>query len=1077
VRHQDTNVRTVPTDGSSTKDSHSVSVVSNSFQLEGVVTTTWFIGSLLMLAYLGLGVIRSHRIIARSKAVSNDSVHSALDRIARSASIGRERLRVRCSADIDSPVVIGLGRPCILIPDRSDWNQTLVDIDNAESILRHEVAHIQRRDPFWNFLLQVVTALWWANPLIWWMQRQIHVNRELICDAQAMQNSSPEEYASLLLQLARRALTTRPRLSSIAIRPPRRTLECRVRWILSNPSRDQIMPFASRRQKWVVIAIVLLVSITAFLRLDETQLLGQEQVGARAGESTEEDEPTEKTPSTYSFGDRVEGVLVGRDLKPVVGADVFLWKVPPGSSVSLPIRPQRTLSDVNGHFVFADVTKANYRVWAETDDASSLRRKLGGINVRGGQFLPERQPQMEIQLRNACGYDVQITDALTGKPIDNAKVSFGWTDIERDYRSGPDGRCKIRNLAPAEWYFIVTAKDYGTEFVKTMTQEPGTVSPIQIKLPPGRIISGRVVGSDGKGIAGVRVSASPGIRSVTPGYDRSETDAEGRFRLSGIPTDSQVRLSTDSDDPDLEYVSQTIGVTADHPDEPIELICEQRPRFGNAIIHVVDEKGNSIAGAIVENMGRSSQRVRRGITDPNGRVRLDDVYGGAGLRAVVTADGFVSSSTTFQAAMNDNPPVTRAVLTKGRTVSGTIVFPSGKPAASLRVYYDRGEYVGQGGGMVKSDANGRFEIDGMKTEGVISVYTPRGYQPIRGMQIPADQDEVDVTLSPSASLRIVAIDAESREPIPAFNVRLNHCQDRKPGDPPTGGISSSYVNPGYDAKPPKSLFELENLAAGVPYKVIVSAEGYETTHLARVVSAVGDDRAPVKAELVMRSANDYEAVTGTVVDARGKPVPAASVVLINGASKPGALDPFTGKPAKTGWSRYAMDAITRDQIRSQTDCIEDLRTTTDAAGRFRFDQVKKDTPWTEVLVIGEQIVPWRSGNLRRIDASPISPLDIQLERGATITVHIDPALLSEAYSVNLQPGTGPFPTAQRSALSQRSQRVRASPITFENIPSGEVKISVMAFPKKDEKYGFMSMKTHSSKVVMVEEGKDLRVSF
>jgi len=84
------------------------------------------------------------------------------------------------SADISAPLVLGLLKPTIVVPDNFS-----LDLDNPETrvILEHEIAHIVRGDLWVNLAQRIALAmLWWCLPL-YWINRQIGAERENLCDA------------------------------------------------------------------------------------------------------------------------------------------------------------------------------------------------------------------------------------------------------------------------------------------------------------------------------------------------------------------------------------------------------------------------------------------------------------------------------------------------------------------------------------------------------------------------------------------------------------------------------------------------------------------------------------------------------------------------------------------------------------------------------------------------------------------------------------------------------------------------------------------------------------------------------
>ncbi len=79
-----------------------------------------------------------------------------------------------------APFVIGLRRPCLLLPEASRAAElSAVDWRN---LLWHELTHYQRGDLLYKWLLLVCKCLHWFNPLVYLLGRQIEQDCEISCD-------------------------------------------------------------------------------------------------------------------------------------------------------------------------------------------------------------------------------------------------------------------------------------------------------------------------------------------------------------------------------------------------------------------------------------------------------------------------------------------------------------------------------------------------------------------------------------------------------------------------------------------------------------------------------------------------------------------------------------------------------------------------------------------------------------------------------------------------------------------------------------------------------------------------------
>ncbi len=80
---------------------------------------------------------------------------------------------------LQTPAVIGWFRPVVFLPLRA---LTGLSQEQLELVVAHELAHIQRLDPFVNVFQIVVEALLFYHPAVWWLNRRIRAEREHCCD-------------------------------------------------------------------------------------------------------------------------------------------------------------------------------------------------------------------------------------------------------------------------------------------------------------------------------------------------------------------------------------------------------------------------------------------------------------------------------------------------------------------------------------------------------------------------------------------------------------------------------------------------------------------------------------------------------------------------------------------------------------------------------------------------------------------------------------------------------------------------------------------------------------------------------
>ena len=114
----------------------------------------------------------------------------------------RREIPIYTCPGADSPMLVGLLRPVVLVPDG--------DCDGAvlAMALMHELAHYKRGDIAYKLLLQAVRCLHWFNPAIWLMADLAGQDAEFACDEAVVRGrdrSFRETYSQSILHVLRRS--------------------------------------------------------------------------------------------------------------------------------------------------------------------------------------------------------------------------------------------------------------------------------------------------------------------------------------------------------------------------------------------------------------------------------------------------------------------------------------------------------------------------------------------------------------------------------------------------------------------------------------------------------------------------------------------------------------------------------------------------------------------------------------------------------------------------------------------------------------------------------------------------------
>jgi beta-lactamase regulating signal transducer with metallopeptidase domain len=202
-----------------------------------------YLGGVFMLAArLAAGLWTLRRWTRSAAEVDCPAWTEAFER-ARWAAGAPASLRLLVSDETPSPLSWGLLRPVILI-DRD----TLGEPEDAEAILAHEIAHVVRRDWLVLMLTRVAAALFWFNPLVWVLEREVVQQAEEAADIEAALCVEPARYAQTLVHWAQ--FNAGGLLPANSIAPSASALARRVRAILD--ARRRSTPTGS---PWTLAAI------------------------------------------------------------------------------------------------------------------------------------------------------------------------------------------------------------------------------------------------------------------------------------------------------------------------------------------------------------------------------------------------------------------------------------------------------------------------------------------------------------------------------------------------------------------------------------------------------------------------------------------------------------------------------------------------------------------------------------------------------------------------------------------------------------------------------------------------------
>lgn len=158
----------------------------------------WVAGVMLFSFYHFLGWYRAHGFVRRGTSPVPKEWQARFKKLCDEFRL-RQLVSLMSSSLVKVPCVVGWVKPVILVPVSM---LTSLDPSEIEMILVHELAHVRRYDVLINIVQATMETLFFFNPAIWWLSRQIRIEREDCCDNIAiLRAGSRFKYARALANL------------------------------------------------------------------------------------------------------------------------------------------------------------------------------------------------------------------------------------------------------------------------------------------------------------------------------------------------------------------------------------------------------------------------------------------------------------------------------------------------------------------------------------------------------------------------------------------------------------------------------------------------------------------------------------------------------------------------------------------------------------------------------------------------------------------------------------------------------------------------------------------------------------
>ncbi len=175
---------------------------------------------------------------------------------------GLKRYTVFWQIDLlTQPFVWGWLRGQLYLPTKSNVDPIVVN---------HELAHVSRWDAGLNLMQLLVQAVFWFNPVVWWLNSRIRIEREKCCDEIAIARSriTAKQYCLAVVNTIEKSIRPAPETCILSSVGSTKQLEERIKSMLhaKHIFSNKLSPVSV-----CLVSLIALTSLTASLRLKASE--------------------------------------------------------------------------------------------------------------------------------------------------------------------------------------------------------------------------------------------------------------------------------------------------------------------------------------------------------------------------------------------------------------------------------------------------------------------------------------------------------------------------------------------------------------------------------------------------------------------------------------------------------------------------------------------------------------------------------------------------------------------------------------------------------------------------------------
>lgn len=171
--------------------------VKSHFDFFKIFFVIWLIGAIILTVVMVIGFVAM-----RQKRKNISMVDCKIKNIlyeCKNISGIKKNIDIALS-DVKSPVIFGMLKPIILVPYNCVEKMSDSEI---KYIILHELSHYKNKDILMNYLMCIFQILYWFNPLVWIIFKQMKIEREIVCDSSVLNMLDEDNYTDYGMTIIR----------------------------------------------------------------------------------------------------------------------------------------------------------------------------------------------------------------------------------------------------------------------------------------------------------------------------------------------------------------------------------------------------------------------------------------------------------------------------------------------------------------------------------------------------------------------------------------------------------------------------------------------------------------------------------------------------------------------------------------------------------------------------------------------------------------------------------------------------------------------------------------------------------